>query len=157
MTQEHAMGANIIPTGRQLGALIIGGAFGLALWEVSARLLAPQIIGGPMEPAGLIISLFKAVFGLTLTTTIAETIHIATGLVGYPIGYWVFTRIISLGTALNGLVWGVILWFVALGVFASLAGFPFLLGYGNLTWLSLMGHVLYGYGLATMFRDVAGR
>lgn len=149
------MTRTLIPNGRALLGLIVGGAFGLVLWEISARLLAPQIIGGPMEPAGLIISVFKSVLGLSLTKHVAEAVHFATGIIGYPLGYWVFTRIVSLGPALDGVIWGVILWFVALGLFASLAGFPFMLGYGNLTWLSLMGHVLYAYGAVTLYHQIA--
>ena len=38
--------------------LCIGGAAGLVTWEVFARALTPRIIGGPLEPASLIISLF---------------------------------------------------------------------------------------------------
>ncbi|MEL6291097.1 MAG: hypothetical protein AAFQ44_04830 [Pseudomonadota bacterium] len=151
------MSARIVPSSRQFLGLIAGGALGLLLWELSARVLAPQIIGGPMEPAGLIQALAAKMLGLQLGKLPAEGVHYATGLIGYPIGYWILSRIVSFGSAIDGVIWGVVTWFLALGVFAWLAGFGFLLGYGNLTWLSLMGHLLYGMAAVSVFHDLAGR
>jgi hypothetical protein len=83
---------------------------------------------------------------------LAEVIHYLTGILLYPLGYWFTSRWVAiLGMLGDGLLWGVVTWILALGVFASLAGLPFMLGWIPLTWFSLIGHVIYavvGVGVA---------
>ncbi|EDP61219.1 hypothetical protein BAL199_00892 [alpha proteobacterium BAL199] len=67
--------------------LCIGGAAGLVTWEVFARLLTPQIIGGPLQPASLIISLFENLIGLNPGRPAAEALHYVTGVALYPLAY----------------------------------------------------------------------
>lgn len=137
--------------------LAIGGAAGLATWEVFARLLTPQVLGGPLEPAALIISLFENLTGLNPGRTVAEALHYATGIVLYPLAYWILTRLArSLGPTLDGLLWGVATWVIALGLFASLAGLPFMLGFIALSWMSLVGHMLYAMVAVTTFFELRG-
>ena len=52
---------------------------------------------------------------------------------------------------------GVLTWILALGVFASLAGLPFMLGFIPLTWMSLVGHVALGLGTAWTFEALEER
>ena len=71
---------------------------------------------------------------------LAEAIHDVAGIVAFPIGYVVFRRISPLPWLINGAVYGIALWFMALGVFATIAGFGFILGWGSVTWASGLGH-----------------
>ncbi len=185
-------------------AAVIGaaGLAGLLVWEIFATQIAPLVMGGPLQPTGLIRGLFANFLGLPISAGTASALHYATGLVFYPLGYLVMTRVVDravplarhlvwfamlgfialmsvdwagpavvnpVGTFLglnivafawlsdrlsagraygNGLMLGVGTWILALGVFVSLAGMPFMLNWGTLTWMSLIGHGLYGLAVA---------
>ena len=144
--------ANKVQSAAGFGKLFLGGFIGLMLWEVFARFLTPIFVGGPLQPASLVISLFQNVLGFNPGRPAAEVIHYLTGIVFYPIGYYILTRyIISFGALIDGIVWGVITWILALGVFATAAGLPFMLGFIKLSWFSLIGHVIYGVVAVWMF------
>jgi hypothetical protein len=51
------------------------------------------------------------------------------------------------------LSWGAFTWFNALGIFAPLAGLPFLLMAwdGSLSFMSYTGHILFGFTAAYVF------
>jgi hypothetical protein len=146
-----------VPTRREVTNLAIGGFAGLMAWEVFARAITPQVLGGPLEPAGLIQSLFERTLGFNPTYLGAEALHYATGILFYPLAYWVLTRVARLGSAAEGLLWGIATWVIALGLFASIAGLPFMLGWIGLTWMSLVGHVIYAQVAVALFHDLEGR
>lgn len=128
-------------------------------WEVWARGITPFLVGGPLEPAALV----QSVFGFN-NVLVAEIIHLVVGLVFYPLGYLFVARPLQ-RAILPGLPWyltatgfGVGLWIFALYVMAHLlAGLPPFLGFIPLTWASLAGHVLFGLvvGLVVLRRELA--
>lgn len=131
--------------GGTLLTLLMAGVVSVIVWEVWARFMTPLWIGGPLEPAGLV----QAVFGLSDRTT-AEAIHFATGLIAYPFGYIFIARPIAkailpaLPWWIVALAYGVALWVFALYFMAHLAaGFPAFLGFQQITWASLVGHLLF--------------
>ncbi len=130
--------------------LVVAGLVATGVWEVWARAITPLIIGGPLEPAGLI----KASLGVS-SDGLAETIHILTGLIGYPLGFLLVALPVARLLPIRfpwpviGLGYGIGLWVFAMYVMAHLvAGFPPFLGFGNLSMASLAGHVLYGLAVA---------
>jgi hypothetical protein len=133
---------------RSAKALLIAAVAALIAWEVFARLLAPLWIGGPLQPTGLVKSLFANVLGLPIGPTAAQAIHVATGLLVYPAAFFLATRIKSLGWIADGAVLGAATWFFALGIVAPASGLPFLLGAGAITWAALVGHLVYGLVIA---------
>lgn len=147
-----------IPNLRVLTQLFIGGLCGHLVWEVFARFLTRALLGGPLEPAALIISLFQNLLGTNPGRPLAELLHYVTGIVLYPLGYYLLTRFVfSRGPIFDGLLWGVITWILALGVFASMAGLPFMLGFIPLTWFSLVGHLAYALVAALVFELLLSR
>lgn len=119
-------------------------------WEIWARLVTPLLVGGPLEPAALV----QSVFGFE-NRALAEVIHAVVGVVFYPIGYLFIARPLQrrllprLPLALTGAGFGVGLWIFALYVMAHLiAGLPAFLGFVPLTWASLAGHVIFGLVVA---------
>ncbi|MER2507290.1 hypothetical protein [Amaricoccus sp.] len=115
-------------------------------WEIWARGITPLLVGGPLEPAALV----QSVFGLA-SRTLAELIHAVVGVVFYPIGYLFVARPLQraifpkLPLLLTGLGFGFGLWIFALYVMAHLiAGLPAFLGFVPLAWASLAGHLLFG-------------
>lgn len=140
-----------LPNGSELKRLALGGAIGLVTWELFANLVTPIFVGGPLEPPALITSLIQHWSGILVPWPLAVAIHYLTGILLYPLGYWFTSRwVLTLGTIGDGLLWGVITWVLALGVFATLAGLPFMLGFIPLAWFSLIGHVIYALVAVTV-------
>lgn len=149
----HATYAIRLPSPKLFVALVTGGLVADLAWEVWARAITPLIIGGPLEPAALILSLFRLPEAYYLH---AEVLHVITGLVFYPLVFWAIRTWLYAGTRfVDGLIIGVFTWILALGVFAPLAGLPFMLGFVPLSFMSGIGHVLYGLALSYAFRAVA--
>lgn len=191
-----------IPSAATLGRLFVGGFAGLMVWEAWARLLTPLVLGGPLEPAELVISLVRTWTGCELARLPAEAAHYMIGIAGYPIAYFAISRLVKrwgllldvavwaifTAFALNAYVmgaltpwvfsfwlivtavtatrafnpnslladcisWGSFTWFNALGIMAPLAGLPFLLMEwgGGLSFMSYVGHVIYGFIAALVF------
>src|SRR3712207_5003300 len=128
-------------------ALLAGIAADLT-WEFWARAVTPVLpgVGGPLEPAALV----QSVFGLD-SRLLGEIIHLVVGFVFYPLGYLFVARPLQ-RLAIPGLPWwltaagfGVGLWIFALYVMAHLiAGLPAFLGFIPLAWASFAGHILFG-------------
>ena len=126
-------------------------------WEVWARLITPLWVGGPLQPAALV----QSVFGFN-DWVLAEAIHAVVGIVFYPLGYLFIALPLAVGVArligLSDLPWlvtavgyGIGLWVFALFVMAHLfAGLPAFLGFVQLTWASLIGHLIFAIVLGAI-------
>ncbi|MEZ5667565.1 MAG: hypothetical protein R3F55_09065 [Alphaproteobacteria bacterium] len=135
-------------------ASLLAGVAADATWEIWARLLTPLWIGGPLQPAALVQSVFGFSNGF-----LAELIHIVVGVVFYPLGYLYAARPLARLVApflpwwVVGAGFGVGLWVFALYVMAHIfAGLPPFLGFVNLAYASLIGHVLFGIVTAAVIR-----
>ncbi|MCX2725111.1 hypothetical protein QW131_21815 [Roseibium salinum] len=134
-------------------AILAGLAADIA-WEVWARAITPFWVGGPLEPAALV----QSVFGFR-NLFLAEAIHAVVGIVFYPLGYLFIARPIAriatpfLPWWIVGLGFGIGLWVFALYVMAHIfAGLPPFLGFIQLTWASLVGHLIFGLVTAAVVR-----
>lgn len=130
--------------------ILLAGLTADLTWEVWARFITPALVGGPLQPAALV----QSVFGLQ-SWALAEAIHAVVGILLYPIGYLFIARPLQrrllpgLPVLLTGAGFGVGLWIFALYVMAHLfAGLPAFLGFVPLTWASLAGHILFGIATA---------
>ena len=135
--------------------IIFAGIAADITWEIWARLITPLWVGGPLEPAGLI----QSVFGFN-NLLLAECIHAVVGIIFYPIGYLFVARPLQrlifpkMPLLLTGIGFGTGLWVFALYVMAHLfAGLPAFLGFITLTWASLIGHILFGTVVAFVVRQ----
>lgn len=133
-----------------LVTIVMAGLAADITWEIWARTITPLLVGGALEPAALV----QSVFGFQ-NRFAAEIIHAVVGIVFYPIGYLFIARplqrmiVPSLPLFLTGLGFGTGLWIFALYVMAHLlAGLPAFLGFIPLTWASLVGHWLFGLVVA---------
>jgi hypothetical protein len=152
-THSLALRQSVIPAPRTILHLMIGGLASLGFYEAWANVLAPIVSGHALEPPELIKSLFQHQLGVTVPDIAARALHYATGILFYPLGYWFLTRFVkSFGRPTDGWIWGVITYFIALGVFAPLAGQPFLLHpFAALSLMSLVGHAVHGAIAAEIF------
>ncbi|CZT37125.1 hypothetical protein [Rhizobium sp. 9140] len=137
-------------------SIILSGLAADITWEIWARLVTPLWIGGPLEPAALV----QSVFGFN-NLLAAEAIHAIVGILFYPIGYLFVARPLqrlmfpTLPLLLTGMGFGVGLWVFALYVMAHLfGGQPAFLGFVPLTWASLVGHILFGTVVAFVIRQI---
>jgi hypothetical protein len=142
-----------IPSAGTIWHLTLGGAAGFGIWEVFAATATAWAAGFPLQPPELVKSLFQHQLGLTISTPFAELLHGFTGLLGYPLAYFMLSRAFPrVGMPAMGWIWGVATYFIALGFFAPLAGQAFLLhNYPVLSIMSLIGHAIYGYVAALVF------
>lgn len=138
---------------RSLADALLAGAVGLLVWEAFARGLAPLWLGHPLDPTGLVE------MALGVGGTGAQAIHLATGLLAYPLAYLFAVRPAAAAVApglpawVLGLGYGLALWVFAMGVVAGLwAGMPPFLGFGAVAWASLAGHLLLGLAIAETVR-----
>ena len=139
-------------------ALIGGGVAGLVAWEIFVGIIVPDFLGGPrFGPTGLVGAVLNAVIGFNPGATVNTALHYLTGAVFYPVALAVL--VIAAGKVLGrhfpaivwGILWGFATWFIAMGVFATIAGFGFMLGFGAITWWSLVGHLVYAIMSVTIF------
>lgn len=86
--------AHFVPSAATVSMLLAGGLAGLLAWEVWGRLIAPLVIGGPLEPQGLVIALSSSLLGISLSKGVATAIHFAIGIAAYPAAYWLVSRLI---------------------------------------------------------------
>ena len=197
-----------VPAAGTLLNLFIGGYVALMAWEIWSRTITVWIVGGPLEPPGLVLSLVNRFLGSNyeqaqaLPWANATFAHYLIGIVGYPLMYYILSRslknwdllldasvwlifsgfvalslkngtftawfgwfwlLVSVVTAtrffnLSKLVrdclsFGSFTWFNALGIFAPIAGLPFLLMEwgGVLSFMSWTGHILFGFLAAYVF------
>jgi hypothetical protein len=95
-----------IPSMASIIKLFAGGAAGLFIWELWARVFTNAVLGYPLQPAGLIDALFQHNFGISLPWLTREALHYAVGIVGYPVAYYVISRSIrNYGAVLDAIVW----------------------------------------------------
>ena len=154
-SQVTAVGSPLPPIdGTTLLTAVLAGIAADITWEIWARLITPFLVGGPLEPAALV----QSVFGLTSRLP-AEIIHLVVGFLFYPLGYLFIARPLARAAVpwmpwwLVALGYGIGLWIFALYIMAHLiAGLPAFLGFIPLTWASLAGHLLFALVLAMVVR-----
>jgi hypothetical protein len=159
MNAQAARGSTLdVGAGGLIVTILLAGIASEVVWEIWARLITPLWVGGPLEPAALV----QSVFGLS-SRTIAEAIHLFVGLIAYPIGYIFIARPIAkaifpfLPWWIVALGYGVGLWIFALYIMAHLiAGLPAFLGFIPLTWASLIGHLLFALAGGAVVRARLG-
>ena len=91
-TNAMKIGPFPVPSVRTIMNLMIGGAIGLAIWEVWARVFTAKVLGYPLEPAGLIDAILNHQFGLMIPHLVREGLHYAVGIIGYPVFYYLVSR-----------------------------------------------------------------
>jgi len=133
----------------------LGGLLGLGAWEVYTKVLNPMVFGFSFGPVPLIEGLAQTVLNLQIGTALAWAVHIATGAIAYALIFvWIVRPLF--GPLLGFLVLGAGTWFLALGILAPLANNPFMLGWGTLTWASLIGHLVYAF-VTAMIAEIGWR
>ncbi len=137
-----------------LTTAVLAGAAADLTWEFWARAVTPLLVGGPLQPAALV----QSVFGFQ-SLFWGEVIHAVVGVLFYPLGYLFIARPAAriltpfLPWWMVGIGFGLGLWVFALYVMAHLfAGLPPFLNFLPIAWASCAGHALFGLVTAAVVR-----
>ena len=127
-----------VPSTLTAGKLFAGGLAGLAAWEFWGRIMAPAVIGGPLEPQGLVMALSGSLLGIGLSKGIATIIHFAIGIAAYPVAYWVVSRLLPRWGAIFDIgVWGLFSAYLASVLMAGTASGAIVLLWALVTIVSI--------------------
>ncbi len=146
-----------------LGLMFLAGAVATMAFDLWGQIVSPGLGWANLSPHGLAKSLLGT-FGLPNGDFAGYFMHFyLVGLIGYPVG-WLFIFKPLWEKVLGGLggwflpaaVYGFGLWVFAIGGITAIAGLPFFLNFTGITWVALVGHVLYGIVLVLVIR-LAGR
>jgi hypothetical protein len=141
-----------------LGAVLLAGLAGAVVFEFIALVVAPVMLGNPLLPARLVVNLGTTVTGTEWPMLAGWIGHLFAGIVVFPLGYAAFLRLTGLGSwFVAGAIWGVVLWFLAQGVFAPVAGGPFMGNFTPFTFISLAVHLVYALAVALALHLIVTR
>ena len=140
-----------------LGAMFVAGFFGTIAFDFWGQIVSPGIGWASLSPHGLAKSLLGTL-GLPNGDFAGYFMHFyLVGLIGYPVG-WLFVfrpiwdRIVGrTHWFVPAALYGFGLWIFAIGGITAIAGLPFFLDFTGITWVALIGHVLYGIVMAAAF------
>lgn len=129
--------------------LLIAGAFATLAFDIFGKVISPALGYATLAPVPLANSVIKTLFGAGWRPG-AEALHYFAGMIAYPFG-WIFIgeplrqRLTPwLPSLAAAVAYGVFLWIFALyGMAHLIAGNAPFLGFTGITWVALVGHVLF--------------
>lgn len=141
-----------------LFTMLLAGAVATVAFDFFGQSLSPALGFANLAPVPLANNVIETLFGQPWRPG-AEFLHYFAGLVAYPLGWMLIARPLAdrfaLGLPLwiSAVLYGVLLWVFALYVMAHLiAGNPPFLGFTGITWVALVGHVLFALVAAAIVR-----
>ncbi|MFN3209431.1 MAG: hypothetical protein ACE369_10600 [Roseovarius sp.] len=133
-----------------LTLILLSGSAGTIAFDLFGQALSPLLGFANLAPVGLARSLLGSL-GLPNAAPYGHLMHLFfVGLLAYPIGWLYIARplLARVAPALHWLpasaLYGAGLWVFAIGGITSIAGLPFFLNFTGITWVALVGHVIYG-------------
>lgn len=136
-------------TDSHIYTMLAAGAFATLAFDSYGQAISPLIGMSKLAPVPLATQTIQVLTGLK-SPELGYLLHVVTGLLFYPLGWYLIARPIQqrimpgLPWIATALVYGVVLWIFALYVMAHLvAGNPPFLGFTGITWVALIGHVLF--------------
>lgn len=142
--------------------VVTAGAFATVAFDFFGQALSPALGFAQLAPVGLANAVISNVFGSGWRPG-AEMLHYAAGLVAYPAGWVLVAEPLRRHFAPQvpwlaaATVYGIVLWAFALFVMAHLvAGMPAFLGWTGITWVALVGHIVFAVVAAGVARARAG-
>ena len=141
-----------------VGAFFVAGALATMAFDLWGQVISPGLGFANLSPHGLAKSLLGAL-GLPNGDFAGYFMHFyLVGLIGYPVGWLFIFRPAWMAVAghtpwlLPAAIYGFGLWIFAIGGITAIAGLPFFLDFSGITWVALVGHVLYGIVLVAVLR-----
>jgi hypothetical protein len=143
---------------RTIATMLVAGAVATIAFDFFGHALAPMLGFANLAPVPLATQVWGVVFGASYAPG-GHFLHYAAGLVAYPLGWMFLWRPFAerlappLPWLASAVLYGVALWVFALFVMAHLvAGNPPFLNFAGITWVALVGHVLFAVIVAWVER-----
>ncbi len=158
MTETETAGALPPVDARTLGTMLLAGAAATVAFDFFGQSLSPMLGFARLAPVPLANNVIQVLFGAPYGPG-AHLLHYVAGLIAYPAG-WLFIARPLAGRLAPALpmwlvagLYGVGLWVFALYIMAHLvAGNPPFLAFTGITWVALIGHVLFALVAAWVVR-----
>ncbi|MEM9222994.1 MAG: hypothetical protein AAGB11_11395 [Pseudomonadota bacterium] len=143
---------------RTLGLMLVAGVVATIAFDGFGQWLSPALGFARLAPVPLATQTVQVLFGpLENASFFGEVIHYLTGIIAYPIGYAFIALPIAKAIIpkihwfVVAVVYGVALWVFALYIMAHLvAGNPPFLNFTGITWVALIGHVIFAVVFAAI-------
>ena len=143
-----------------LGLMFVAGFFATNAFDLWGQVISLGLGFANLSPHGLAKSLLGTL-GLPNSNFAAYFVHFyLVGLIGYPIG-WMFIfaplwqRVIGeTHWFIPSAIYGFGLWVFAIGGVTLVAGLPFFLNFTGITWVALVGHVVYGIVMVAVLKRI---
>lgn len=144
-----------------LGLLFVAGMLATMAFDFWGQIVSPGLGWANLSPHGLARSLLGTL-GLPNSDFAGYFVHFyVVGLLGYPLGWALifrpaWSRIFAdeLPWILPAVIYGIGLWVFAIGGITWIAGLPLFLNFTGITWVALVGHVLYAIVLVAILRVI---
>jgi len=134
---------------REILTMLIAGALATVAFDFFGQSLSPGLGFANLAPVPLANQVIQTFTGSTWLPG-AHFLHYFAGMVAYPLGWMIVAEPVAARFAprlpwwVVAIAYGVVLWIFALFVMASLiAGNPPFLGFTGITWVALVGHVIF--------------
>lgn len=144
-----------------VGKMFIAGVLATMAFDFWGQIVSPGLGFANLSPHGLAKSLLGSL-GLPNGDFAGYFMHFyLVGLIGYPVGWLFIFRPIWQrltggvgGWFLPAAIYGFGLWVFAIGGITAIAGLPLFLNFTGITWVALVGHVLYGIVLVAVLTAI---
>lgn len=134
--------------GPSISRSLLGGFVGTVAITMMMYLVAPMMLGHPMDIAKMLGSILGDNWWAGMV------MHFANGTIIFPLIYaFLLYGVLPGSPAVRGITWGVVLWFLAQVVVMPMMGAGFFSGSVMAAMGSMIGHVAYGWFLGW----IAGR
>ena len=144
-------------------AFFTAGAAAFIAFDLRGQVLSPMCGFATLAPGGRANATINAVFGSGYRPG-AEALHFFAGLVAYPPGWLMIAEPIRakltpfVPSMAAAAIYGVGLWIFALYFMAHLvSGFAAWLGFTVITWVALVGHVLFAMVFAGVWNGMRNK
>lgn len=136
--------------------IIAAGAVATVAFDIFGQALSPMLGFPALAPIPLATQTWKIFLGDALAGPGGHLLHYAAGVLAYPIGWFFIWKPIfgrTLPWFLSATVYGIGLWVFALyGMAHLVAGNPPFLGFTGITWVALVGHIVFAWVIALVDR-----
>lgn len=138
--------------------MLIAGALSTVAFDFFGQSVSPWLGFANLAPVPLANQTIQTFTGETFLPG-AHLLHYLAGMVAYPLGWMLIVdplrKTISPGIPylLAAVVYGIALWIFALYIMAHLVnGNPAFLGFTGITWVALIGHILFAVVTAVVVK-----
>lgn len=141
-----------------LWTMTLSGAMATVAFDVFGQSLSPGLGFASLVPVPLANGVIQTLFGASYEPA-AQLLHYMTGMIAYPLGWMLIAEPLArritpkLSWFAAAALYGVGLWIFALFIMAHLiVGMPAFLGFTEITWIALVGHILFAVVAASVVR-----